>query len=56
MGTGPCSPLIKRGARSNKQVIRLTFRTSLQICPHWIRNVKAIIHSSVLRRVSRAKS
>jgi len=33
-----------------------TFRTSSEIWPHLIRKVMAAIHSSVLRRVSRAKS
>lgn len=31
-------------------------RTSFEMCPHAIRKVMAVIHSSVLSRVSRAKS
>lgn len=33
-----------------------TCRTSVQICPTWVRNWMPAIHSSKLRRVSRAKS
>lgn len=35
---------------------KLTWRTSVLICPHPTRKFSAVIHSSVLRRVSRAKS
>jgi hypothetical protein len=47
------SPRISSGVRSG---LRRTCRTSVHVWPTWVRNCMPAIHSSKLRRVSRAKS